>query len=127
MGHYMDSSAAGSMPSARIPLPGRLVPQNLNKGLGCRAPMPRLDHQEVVVLRRDGEKTETVEVGHRRDRDTPIGAMLGNRGGYRVMRTRLIGISGRLGAAQKAIDQRARAGTGIAIDHQNGGIGQSGL
>ena len=52
---------------------------------------------------------------------------MGNRSGDGVVRARLIGVTGRLGPAQKTVDKYARAGTGIAVDHQDGGIGQSGL
>jgi hypothetical protein len=78
------------------------------------------------MLRRDRQKTKTVEIGNRRDRDAPIGAALGDACGHGVMRARLIGIARRLGAAQEAVDQDARAGAGIAIEHQNRGIGQGG-
>src|SRR6516165_3224450 len=84
---------------------GRLVPQHLDKSLDCRPPTTRLDHQEIVLLRRDRQKTETVEIGDWRDSDAPIGAALGDRSGHGVVRARLIGVTGRLGAAQKAIDK----------------------
>src|SRR5690242_5632058 len=104
----------------------RLVGQYLDKGPDRWPLPPRLKQKKIVMLWRDRQKTEVVEICDRRDRHAPIGTMLGDRGGHRVMRARLMGVTRRLGAAQQTVDEHARAGAGIAVDHQDSALGQSG-
>ena len=75
------------------------------------------------MLRRDRQKAKPVKARNRRNGDAPIGAMLCDGGRYRIVRARLIGIADRLGAAEKAVDEHACTGTGIAVDHQNSWVG----
>ena len=49
---------------------------------------------------------------------------LRDRGGDRVVRLRLVGVAGRPRAREQLVDQHARAGAGIAVDHQRGRIGE---
>src|ERR1700687_903554 len=79
---------------------------------------------KVIVLRRDRQETKPVKARDRLNGDPPIGAMLCDGGRYGIVRARLIGIADWLGTAEKAVDEHTRAGTGIAVDHQNSGIGQ---
>ena len=81
------------------------------------------DQEKIIVLGRDRKKFETVQPGHRFDRDPPIGAALRHRRGDRIMRLGLIGVARWLRPCEQFVDQDAGAGPGIAVDHQAGGIG----
>src|SRR5262245_10484007 len=37
---------------------------------------PTVGDKKIIMLRRDGQKTETVKLGHRLDSDAPVGAAL---------------------------------------------------
>ncbi len=76
------------------------------------------DDQEIVVLRRDRQEAEPVHPRHRLDRDAPVGAALRDRRGDGVVRLRLVGVAGRPLAVEQRVDQHARAGAGVAVDHQ---------
>ena len=105
----------------------RVVAQRREERLHRRPVAAALDQQEIVVLGRDRQEAEPVELRHRLDRDAPIGAALRDRGGDRVVRARLVGVAGRPRAREQLVDQHARAGAGIAVDHQAVRIGERGL
>src|SRR5665811_2511179 len=50
------------------------VAQRRKERLHRRAPRAALDHEKIVVFRRQRQKAEAVELGHRLDGDAPIGA-----------------------------------------------------
>ena len=77
-----------------------------------------LDDEEIIMLRRDRQEVQGVELRHRRDRDAPVGAVLVDRGRDRIVRFRLIGVTRRTAARQQPVDEDAGAGAGIAADHQ---------
>ena len=103
------------------------VPQYVQESLHGRPLAARFAEQKIVLLGRDGQKGKPVHPRHRLDGDAPIGAVLRDRCGDRVMRARLVGVAGRPRAAEQAVDQDARAGSGIAVDHQHRGIGERGF
>ena len=112
------------MPSARIFSRTRLVAQRREERLHGRPLAAALDQQEIVVLGRDRQEAEPIEPRDRLDRDAPVGAALRHRGGDRVVRARLVAVAGRPRAGEQLVDQHARAGAGIAVDHQARRIGE---
>src|SRR6185437_12816507 len=54
-------------------------------------------------------------------------AALRHRGGDRIVRARLIAVAGGAPAAEQLVDEYARAGAGIAVDHQAAGIDERSL
>ena len=78
------------------------------------------DQQKIVVFRRHRQEAEAVKFRHRLDGDAPVGAALRDRCGDRVVRLRLVGVARRPRAFEQFVDQHARAGAGIAVDHQRG-------
>ena len=96
------------------------IAQRLEESAHRRPLAAALHQQEIVVLRRDRQKAEAVELGHRLDRQPPVGAPLRDHRRDRVMRLRLVGVTGRLLALEQSVDQHAGAGAGIAVDHQRG-------
>src|SRR5438270_44193 len=84
------------------------------------APQPRESHSAPVRSAKSRVRKGVRPAQWR----PPIGAMLCDGGRYGIVRARLIGIADRLDAAEKAVDEHPRTGTGIAVDHQNSGIGQ---
>src|SRR3954447_18060044 len=75
------------------------------------------DDEEIVGLGRERQERQPVETCDRLDGDAPIGTALRNRGGHGVVRARLVAVTGRPRPAEQLVDEDARAGAGIAIDH----------
>src|SRR5262249_20334378 len=65
------------------PTAHRLVAQRSQERLHCRPLAAAFDQQEVVVLGRDRDEAETVELRDRFDRNSPVRAPLRHRGGDR--------------------------------------------
>src|SRR5262249_46077672 len=84
------------------------------------------DQEKVVILGRDGREAEAVKTGNRLDGDAPVRAALRHRGGDGVVRARLVAIAGGPRAVEQPVDEHARSGTGIAVDHQAARIAERG-
>src|SRR6516225_4449089 len=98
--------------------PQLLALQCGQKSFHCRTITTVFPQQEVVFLRGNRQKSQSIKGGYRSDRDAPICAALYDRRGNRIMRPRLIAVARRPHAAEKPIDEQAGAGSGITIDHQ---------
>src|SRR5260370_7306000 len=65
-----------------------------------------------------------MKAGTRFDLNSRIGAALRDRGCDCVMGARLIAVAGRPRTLEQPIDEHARAGTDVTIDHEAAGIGE---
>ncbi len=105
-----------------------LIHRAARRGTPERRGGPCGSHQQkIVILRRQRQEAEPVELRHRLDRHAPVGTTLCHRGGDRVVRARLVGIAGRPFAAEQLIDQDACSRPGVAVDHQAGWVGERSL
>src|SRR5690348_8272032 len=82
-----------------------VIAERIEEGLNSRTFGARLHQQEIVFLGRNRDKAELIKLGDRFDADAPIGALLRDRGSHSVVRFWLIGIAGRLRAAEQFVDQ----------------------
>src|SRR5262249_5300174 len=103
------------------------VAQGGEEGLHGRALTAAFDQQEIVVFGCDREEAEPVELRNRLDRNAPVGTALRDGGSDRVVRARLVAVAGRPRTLEQPVDQHTRAGAGLAVDHQAGGIRERGL
>src|SRR5262249_44457036 len=95
-----------------------LIAQRGEKSGDRGAVAAAFDQEKVVIFRRDRQKTEPVKTGNRLNGDAPIRAALRYRGGDGVVRARLIAVARGPRAVKQPVDEHARSGTGIAVDHQ---------
>ncbi len=121
------SSPAGVMPKAAIRSRVRRIAQRREKRLDRGPVAAAFDQQEIVVLGHERQEREPVHPRHRLDRHAPVGAALRHRSRDRVVRARLVGVSRAASSPDQLVDQDARAGAGIAVDHEARGIGQRGF
>src|SRR5580704_16409769 len=91
---------------------GGIVAQRGKESLHGRPLPARFQQQEIIFLRRNRQKRQSIEARHRLDGYAPVGSVLRDGRGYRVVRTRLVGVTGRPRAAQNPVDQHAGAGPG---------------
>ena len=94
------------------------------KRLHRRALLARGHQREIIMLFRQRNEAEARGMRHRRDGHAPVGAMLRHGGGDRVVRLRLIPVAVGTRIAEQPVDQDARAGALVAVDHDAGGIGE---
>src|SRR5207245_5041232 len=81
---------------------------------------------EIVMLFSERNEAQSRGVRDGGDRHAPIGAMLCHGRGDRVVRARLIPVTVRPAITEQPVDQDARAGTLVAVDHDAGGVRGSG-
>src|SRR6266852_3928304 len=60
----------------------------------------------------------------RRNRHAPVGTVLRHGGGNRIVRARLVPVAVGPRLAEQTVDQDARTGALVAVDHDAGGIGE---
>src|SRR3954468_2311087 len=103
------------------------IAQRRQEGFDRGTMAAAFDQKKIIVLGRDREKPETVQPGHRFDRDPPIRTSLrhGSRDG--VVRARLIAVAGRPNTREQPVNQHPRSGPGIAIDHEALPVGECGF
>src|SRR6478735_11909352 len=94
------------------------------KGLHCRPLLAGCDQREVVMFLRERNETETDRMSDRGNGHAPVGAVLCDGRGYRVVRAWLVPIAFRARTTEQPVDQDARAGALIAVDHDAGGISE---
>src|SRR5262249_49590473 len=103
-----------------------LIAQRGEKSGDRGAVAAAFDQEKVVVLGRDRQEAEAIETGNRLDGDAPIRAALRYRGGDSVMRARLIAVARGPRTVEQPVDEHARSGAGIAVDHQAARIAERG-
>src|SRR6266700_2547658 len=100
--------------------------ERIKKGLHRQTLFARYHQREVIMLFRQRNETEADRMGDRRNGHAPVGAVLRDGGRHGVVRTRLVPIAFRARTAEQPVDQDARAGALVAVDHDAGGIGERG-
>src|SRR4051812_45654490 len=73
---------------------------------------------------RERNETEANRIGDRRNGHAPVGAVLCDGRGHRVVRAWLVPIAFRAHTTEQPVDQDARAGALVAVDHDAGGISE---
>ena len=86
--------------------------------------LARGDQREIIMLFRQRNESKSRGMRDRRDGHAPIGAVLRHGGGDRVVGLRLVPVAIRSDVAEQPIDQDARAGALVAVDHDAGGIAE---
>src|SRR3954462_9035204 len=94
------------------------------KGLYRRTLLARRHQREVIMFLRERNETEADRMGDRRNGHAPVGAVLCDRRGHRVMRAWLVPVAFRARTTKQPVDQDARAGALVAVDHDAGGISE---
>src|SRR6185436_16826678 len=108
-------------------LPHRFVPQRSQKGLHRRTLPTVFAQQKIIFLGCNRQKSKPIETRHRLDGDTPVGPALRHRSSDRIMRARLVAVTGGPPIAEQSINQKTRAGSGISVDHDDTRICSRGL
>ncbi len=88
------------------------------EGHALRALREAGPHREIIILVGDRDEPEAERLRHRPDCNAPVGTLLRHRGGDGVVGARLVPVARRLRALEQAVDQRARAGARVAVDHE---------
>src|ERR1043166_3154004 len=107
-------------------LAARLRRQRIEKRLHRRPLLARLHQREVIMLLGIGNETQPRCMRDRRNGHAPVGAMLRDGSGHRIVRAGLVPVAVRSDAIEQAVDQDARAGPPIAVDHDAGGVSECG-
>src|SRR3954471_11871899 len=94
------------------------------KGLHRRTLLARRHQREIIMLFRERNETEPDRIGDRRNGHAPVGAVLCDGRGHRVVRAWLVPIAVRARTGEQPVDQDARAGALVAVDHDAGGISE---
>src|SRR4029077_15968650 len=117
--NYLVASAAiGLHTECADPCAHTIITQRGEKYLHTWALTPIINDKKIVVFRRNRQKSETVQFRHRFDGKSPVGATRSNCRRDGVVRFRLIGVAGWARTAKYFVSQHARAGAGVAVDHQ---------
>src|SRR5215472_5349283 len=103
-----------------------LIAQRSEKRRDRGAVVAAFDQEKVVIFGRDRQEAEAIKTGNRFDGDAPIRAALRHRGGDGVVRARLVAIARGPRAVEQPVDEHARSGAGIAVDHQAARIAERG-
>src|SRR3954465_935789 len=94
------------------------------KGLYRRTLLARRHQREVIMFLRERNEAEADRMGDRRNGHAPVDAVLCDRRGHRVVRAWLVPVAFRARATEQPLDQDARAGALVAVDHDAGGISE---
>ena len=113
---YPDVISGWAKPRLRQCVTTFLRRQRIEKRLHRRTLLSRRHQREIIMLFRERNETEFRRMRDRRNRHTPVGAMLRYGSRDRIMRARLIPVTVRPVIAEQAVDQDPRARPLVAVE-----------